>query len=74
MHGPININPLSPELNPICYLLALLTALNVSGFTITHLQEHKTTVTTVSGNHYTVLLSAAIVEELELTESSTTPS
>jgi len=35
------------------------------GFTITHLQEHKTTVTTASGNRYTVLLSAAIVEELE---------
>jgi hypothetical protein len=29
-------------------------------------QEHKTTVTTASGNHYTVLLSVAIVEELEL--------
>ena len=40
-------------------------ALRVSGFTITHLQEHKTTVTTASGNRYTVLLSAAIVEELE---------
>jgi len=26
MHGPININPLKPELNPICYLLALLGA------------------------------------------------
>jgi len=24
MHGSININPLNPELNPICYLLALL--------------------------------------------------
>jgi hypothetical protein len=34
--------------------------------TITHLQEHKTTVTIASGNHYTVLLSAAIVEEVEL--------
>jgi hypothetical protein len=44
----------------------LLIALYVSGIIITHLQEHKTTVTTVSGNHYTVLLSAAIVEELEL--------
>jgi hypothetical protein len=41
-------------------------ALHVSGFTITHLQEHKTTVTAVSGNHYTLLLSAAIVEVLEL--------
>jgi hypothetical protein len=37
--------------------------LNVSGFIITHLQEHKTTVTTASGNSYTVPLSAAIVEE-----------
>jgi len=44
----------------------LTTALHVSGVTITHLQEHKTTVTTVSGNHYTLLLSAAIMEELEL--------
>jgi len=34
--------------------------------TIIHLQEQKTTVTTASGNRYTVLLSAAIVEELEL--------
>ena len=42
-------------------LFYLTTALHVSGVTITHLQEHKTTVTTVSGNHYTVLLPAAIV-------------
>ena len=34
--------------------------------TIAHFQEHKKTVTTASGNSYTVLLSAAIVEELEL--------
>ena len=46
-------------------LFYLTTALHVSG-DITHLQEHKTTVTTASGNRYTVLLSAAIVEELEL--------
>jgi len=38
-------------------LFNLTTALHVSGVTVTHLQEHKTTVTTVS---------AAIVEELEL--------
>ena len=44
-------------------LFYLTTALYVSGVTITHLQEHKTTVTTESGNRYTVLLSAAIVEE-----------
>ena len=36
-------------------LFCLRTALHVSGFTITHLQEHKTTVTTVSGNHYTII-------------------
>jgi len=47
-------------------LFYLTAALHVSGITITHLQEHKTTVTTASGNHYTALLSAAIVEELEL--------
>ena len=47
-------------------LFCLRTALRVSGFTFTHLQEHKTTVTTVSGNHYAVLLSAAIVEEFQL--------
>jgi len=47
-------------------LFNLTTALNVSVVTIIHLQEHKTTVTTTSGNRYTVLLSAAIVEELEL--------
>ena len=41
-------------------------ALHVSDIIITHLQEHKTTVTTASGNRYTVLLSADIVKELEL--------
>jgi hypothetical protein len=38
--------------------------------TITHLQEHKTTVTTASDNRYTILLSAAIVEKLELISSN----
>jgi hypothetical protein len=47
-------------------LFYLTTALHFSGVTITHNQEHKRTVTTASGNRYTVLLSAAIVEELEL--------
>ena len=47
-------------------LFYLTTALHVSGIIITLLQEHKTTVTTASGNRYTVLLSATIVEELEL--------
>jgi len=47
-------------------LFYLTIALHVSGIIITHLQEHKTTVPTASGNRYTVLLSSAIVEELEL--------
>jgi len=46
-------------------LFYLTTALHVSGVTITHLQDHKTTVTTASGNHYTKVWYAAIVEELE---------
>ena len=36
-------------------LFYLTIARHVSGVTITHLQEHKTTVTTASGNHYTVI-------------------
>ena len=48
-------------------LFNLITALRVSGVTTTHLQEHKTTASTASGNHYTVLLSAAILENLKLT-------
>jgi len=36
-------------------LFYLTTALHVSGVTITHLQGHKTTVTTASGNRYTVI-------------------
>jgi hypothetical protein len=47
-------------------LFYLTIALHVLGVTITHLQKHKTTVTTASGNRYTALLSAVIVEELEL--------
>jgi hypothetical protein len=47
-------------------LFYLTTAPHVSGVIITHLQEHRTTVTTASGNCYTVLLCAAFVEKLEL--------
>jgi hypothetical protein len=47
-------------------LFYLTTALHVSGVTITHLQEHKTTITTESGNRYTVLDSALIGKELVL--------
>ena len=57
---------ISNKMHMLQSLFYLTTALHVSGVTITHLQEHKTTVTTASGNRYTVLLSAAIVEEVEL--------
>jgi hypothetical protein len=40
-------------------LFCLTIALLVLGVTITHLQEHKTTVTTASGNRYIVLLFCA---------------
>jgi hypothetical protein len=36
-------------------LFYLTIALHVSGIIITHLQEHKTTVTRASGNRYTVI-------------------
>ena len=66
-HGSVHRNNIlvynSNELHKSQRLLYLTTALHVSGVTITHLQEHKTTVTTTSGNRYTVLLSAAIVED-----------
>jgi hypothetical protein len=47
-------------------LFYLTTAVHISGVTITHLQEHKTNVTTATGNCYNVLLSTDIVEELKL--------
>jgi hypothetical protein len=51
-------------------LFYLMIALHVSGIINTHLQEHKTSVTTASGNRYTVLLSLAIVEDLDLFHNS----
>ena len=70
VHGSVHRNNIlvynSNQVHKSQSLFYLKTALHVSGVTITHLQEHKTTVTTASGNSYTVLLSAAIVEELEL--------
>jgi hypothetical protein len=36
-------------------LFYLTTAVHVSGIIITHIQDNKTTVTTASGNRYTVL-------------------
>jgi len=51
-------------------LFNLTTALHVSGVTITHLQEHKTTASAAYGNRYTLLLSAAIVKKLKLFHDS----
>jgi len=48
------------------FLFNLITALHVSDVTTTHPQEHKATASTTSGNQYTLLSSAAIVEKLEL--------
>ena len=56
-------------------LFYLTTALHVSGITITHLQEHKTTVTTASGNRYTVLYKSpqdAHVTEFILSDNCST--
>ena len=36
-------------------LFNLTPAVHVSGVTITHLSEHKTTAPTAPGNHYTVI-------------------
>jgi hypothetical protein len=48
-------------------LFYLMIALHVSaGIIITHLQEHKATVTTASVNGYIVFLFVAIVEGLKL--------
>jgi len=55
------------------YLFNMITALHASGVTTTHPQDHKATASTESGNHYTVLLSAAIVETLELIPIPTFP-
>ena len=52
-------------------LFYLTTALHVSGVTITHLQEHKTTVTTASGNHYTVIDSYSCFVLLRMGDSDT---
>jgi len=46
-------------------LFHLTTASHVSGVTITHLQEHKTTVTTASGNSYTVIELNLLIKNID---------
>jgi hypothetical protein len=48
-------------------LFYLIITLHVSGVTITHLQEHKTTVTTASANHYTVIDRVKFTDEFHQT-------
>ena len=66
VHGSVHRNDIlvynSNKMHKSQSLFYLTTALYVSGVTITHLQENETTVTTASGNRYTVLLSAAVLE------------
>jgi len=66
VHGSVHRNNIlvynSNRMHKSQSLFNLTTALHVSGVTITHPQGHKTTVATASGNRYTVLLPAAIVE------------
>jgi len=50
-------------------LFYLTIALHVLGIIVTHLQEHKTTVTTASGNHYTVIDRVFTVKD-DLSSSS----
>ena len=51
-------------------LFYLTTAVHVSGVTITHLQEHKTTVTTASGKRYTVIEHFAFSAEYTLSTTT----
>jgi len=47
-------------------LFYLTIALHVLGITITHLQDHKTTVTAASGNRYTVTELIVLIKKLTL--------
>jgi hypothetical protein len=76
IHGSVHHINIQLHIIPTRYTIHRVyfdTALHVSGVTITHRQEHKTTVSTASGNRYTVLLSVAIVEESELISVPTLP-
>jgi hypothetical protein len=59
VYGSVNRNNIlvynSNKMHKSKSLFYLTTALRVSGVTTTHLQEHKTTATTASGNRYTVI-------------------
>jgi outer membrane receptor for Fe3+-dicitrate len=44
-------------------LFNLITALHVLGVTITHLQEHKKTASTASGNNYPVINRVTFIDK-----------
>jgi hypothetical protein len=48
-------------------LFNLITVLHVSVVTITHLQEHKTTVTTASGKHYITVFNSIYYSDITVT-------
>jgi len=77
VHGSVHRNNIlvynSNKMHKPQSLFYLTTALHVSGVTITHLQEHKTTVTAASGNRFTVLLSAAYATHNTLKPVATLP-
>ena len=54
---------ISNKMQSYTVYLYLETALHASGVTITHLQEHKTTVTTASGNRYTVIYRVKFTDD-----------
>jgi hypothetical protein len=59
VHGSVHHNYIllynSNQIHKLQSLFNLMTALHVSDVNITHLQEHKTTASTASGNHCTVI-------------------
>jgi hypothetical protein len=59
VHGSVHRNNILVNNSNLMHksqsLFYLTTALLVSGVTITHYQEHKTTITTASVNRYTVI-------------------
>ena len=67
VHGSVHRNDIlvynSNQMHKSQSLFYLTTALHVSSVTITHRQEHKTTVTTASGNRYTVIDRVKFTDE-----------
>jgi len=68
VHGPVHRNNIlvyksQQDAQVTEFIFCLTIALHVSGIIITHLQEHKTTVTTAYGNRYTVIDTVFTVKD-----------